>query len=223
MSPRTHTPCRPAHNTFGALRSRVLARSLPALQPFAFYQSLIVNERPRHFTLMSQVRAFAPYLSLLHLLNAWETGTRILKGECISLQEGISIPCFAIIGDGRVRRLLAASRKVKICLEEVLLHRMVLLVMRKFALSSWRTTTTQRFLSTFDREKLLLDNEGLVLCSVERRETRQWSMVGCPEPKKKKEIKNQNLRNTHIAVSSCRRCSVPYSRKIVGNVLYLAN
>ena len=46
--------------------------------------------------------------------------------HCICFQEATGLPCFAMIGNGRVHRLLGTRRKVKICRRKRSLHRTVL-------------------------------------------------------------------------------------------------
>ena len=77
------------------------------------------------------------------------------RWHCICFQEATSLPCFAMIGNGRVHRLLNTRRKVKICRRSAgLLHRTVLSLTREFAPSSRRRATNQRFLSSLDSGKL---------------------------------------------------------------------
>ena len=75
-----------------------------------------------------------------------------MAGTCICFQEATSFPCFAMIGNGRVHRLLGTRRKVKIFRRKRSLHRTVLSLTREFAPSSRRRATNQCFLSSLDSE-----------------------------------------------------------------------
>ena len=109
--------------------------------------------------------------------------------------EATGFPCFAMTGNGRVRRLLGTRRKVKIFRRKRSLHRTVLSLTREFAPSSRRRATNQCFLSSLDIGKLWYDSEGLVLRPLKKRGTQQWSMVGFPKSKKRWHIK----RETHTS------------------------
>ena len=76
------------------------------------------------------------------------------RWHCICFQEASSFPCFAMIGNGRVHRLLGTRRKVKIFRRKRSLHRTVLSLTREFALSSQRRATNQCLLSSLDSGKL---------------------------------------------------------------------
>ena len=78
-----------------------------------------------------------------------------LRWHCICFQEATSFPCFAMIGNGRVHRLLGTRRKVKIFGGKRSLHdRTVLALTQEFAPSSRRRATNQCFLSSLDSGKL---------------------------------------------------------------------
>ena len=79
---------------------------------------------------------------------------KIHQWHCICFQEATGLPFFAMIGNGRVHRLLGTGRKVKICRRKRSLHRTVLSLTRQFAPSSRRRATNQCFLSSFDGGKL---------------------------------------------------------------------
>ena len=76
------------------------------------------------------------------------------RWHCICFQKATSFPCFAMIGNGRVHRLLGTRRKVKIFRKKRPLHRNVLSLRWEFAPSSWRRATNQCFLSSLDSGKL---------------------------------------------------------------------
>ena len=87
-----------------------------------------------------------------------------LRWHRICFQEATSFPCFAMIGTGRVHRLLGTRRKVKIFRRKRSLHRTVLSLTREFAPSS------PCFLNSLDSGKPWLDSEGLVLRPLENEE-----------------------------------------------------
>ena len=74
--------------------------------------------------------------------------------HCMCFQGATSFPCFAMIGNGRVYRLLGTRRKVKLFRRKCSLHRTVLSLTREFAPSSRRRATNQCFLSSLDSGKL---------------------------------------------------------------------
>ena len=74
------------------------------------------------------------------------------RWHCICFQEATSFPGFAMIGNGRVHRLLGTRRKVKIFRRKCPLHRTVLSLTREVAPSSRRRATNQCFLSSLDSE-----------------------------------------------------------------------
>ena len=76
------------------------------------------------------------------------------RWHCICFQEATSFPCFAMIRNGRVHRLLGTRRKVKIFRRKRSLHRTVLSLTWEFALSSRRRATNQCLLSSLDSGKL---------------------------------------------------------------------
>ena len=109
----------------------------------------------------SQGRALLCFVVHAHSIGDRRTETssygrkkKTHRWHCICFQEATSFPCFAMIGNGRVHRLLGTRRKVKIFRRKHSLHRTVLSLTREFARSSRRRATNQCLRSSLDSGKL---------------------------------------------------------------------
>ena len=117
-----------------------------------------------HLHAFSQGRAFLCFVVHAHSIGDRRTETSSCgrkkkkkkehRWHCMCFQGATSFPCFAMMGNGRVHRLLGTRRKVKNFRRKCSLHRTVLSLTREFAPSSRRKATNQCFLSSLDSGKL---------------------------------------------------------------------
>ena len=147
------------------LHRTLAARSADPSRTFKYFACAATPRVPpafdrewfHHLANGSQLHAFSQGRAFLcFVVHAHSIGDRRLqvagakkknRWHCTCFQEATSSPCFAMICNGRVHRLLGTRRKVKIFQRKRSLHRTVLSPMREFAPSSRRRATNQCFLS----------------------------------------------------------------------------
>ena len=166
QSPCLDAHCVLAYITCWPLDRRILHELYFACAATCRVPPALDKEWFHHLANGSQLHAFSLGRAFLYfVIHAHSIGDRRTetsscgrkkkhRWHCICFQGVTSFPCFAMIGNGRVHRLLGTRRKVKIFRRKRSLHRTALSLTREFAPSSQRRATNQCFLSSLDSGKL---------------------------------------------------------------------